>query len=246
MVAYALVMAMMVCALVAVLIALAAEESELGRPRQTSSPVWAVLGASDAIGEGTANPSRDNWVSRLRSELPNGVVVYNFGASGSTLAEARRLQLPRALAARPDVVTCWLAVNDIASGVSLQEYERDLAKLLIDLKEGESHVILGNVPNLALVPAFAGSPSHAEALRREAEQWNNAIATIASAHGADLVDLFGEQLLAEDFGPDGFHPSPSGHRRLAGRFLPPVRRAIEAVSRSAGESTEAALSRAER
>ena len=64
MVAYALVMAMMVCALVAVLIALAAEKSELGRPHpgsgEASSPVWAVLGASDATGEGTPNPIRDN------------------------------------------------------------------------------------------------------------------------------------------------------------------------------------------
>jgi acyl-CoA thioesterase-1 len=224
---YWIVVVMVGLALIAVLVAAAAEGT---RPRAGSTGpgriVWAVLGASDATGEGLANPATENWVAQLHAGLPPDVTVVNLGESGSTLADARRHQLPAALAVRPDVVTFWLVVNDLVSGVPLPEYERDLAAVLTDLSAIDCEVVVGNVPDLTRVPALLGSPDHAEMLHQAVITWNAAIARIAAAHGADVIDLFDDALSREDVGPDGFHPSARGHARLADRFRPAVERAI--------------------
>lgn len=237
---YWVVIALMACALVAV-VAAAANEGEsdtrrpASRPARRQRPVWVALGASDLAGEGTPVPHRDNWGAQLAAALPMEVTLHNLGVSGSTLAYARREQLPSALAARPDVITCWLAVNDLASGVPLPAYERELSALLMALRASGSSIIVGNVPDLARVPALTRGAVPPAALGHAAEQWNAAIARLADAYDAEVVDLFAEAASVEDFGPDGFHPSPAGHRRLAARFRPAVERALLSFSPAEGE-----------
>ena len=235
MIGYWVVMAMVVCALVVIVVACANEvdpgdRHHAPRPAESRRPVWVALGASDLAGQGTPVPQRDNWAAQLVAALPIEVTLRNLGVSGSTLARARREQLPAALAAQPDVVTCWLAVNDLASGVPLPAYERDLSALLAALRGAGRPVIVGNMPDLARVPALVAGPMPAAALRLAAEQWNAAIARIAAEHDVQVVDLFADPASVEDFGPDGFHPSPAGHRRLAARFQPAVERALAGVS----------------
>lgn len=120
----------------------------------------------------------------------------------------------------------WLFVNDLVTGVDLLAYERDLDALLSALARSGSAVVLGNVPDLGRFPFLAGNPEEADEARRAAIRWNAAIARVAAALGARLVDLFAELLAPANFGSDGFHPSPAGHAKLAARFLPPVRRAL--------------------
>ena len=240
MIGYWVVVAMVACALAAVLVAGAAEGDTASRPSERDRAgrrrlVWAALGASDATGEGTPDPAHDNWVARLAAALPPDVVVHNYGVGGSTLAEARRDQVPAALAAEPDVVTCWLVVNDLAAGVPLPTYEQELSALLTTLTAAGCRVIVGNVPDLGRIPALSGGPDHLTALRLTAEHWNAAIARLAAAHGAEVVDLFDEPAGAADFGPDGFHPSPAGHARLAARFRPAVERALVAARARPGD-----------
>lgn len=227
MIGYWLVIALVACAIAAVLVAAAgmrdAPPTTARRP-----PVLVALGASDALGEGAPSPQEDNWVARLAAELTPDVDVRNLAVGGSTLATVRRDRLSIAVSARPDVVVCWLAVNDLITGVALNAYERDLDALLSALAHSGSVTVLGNVPDLGRLPFLAHNPEEADEARRAAIRWNAAIARIAAAHGVQLVNLFDESLAPADFGPDGFHPSPAGHVKLAARFLPPVRRALAA------------------
>ena len=246
---YWLVMAMLVVAIACVVVAVAAELDGAAKRRKPAGhrPVWVALGASDAAGTGTPDPARDNWVARLATRLPPDVTVRNLGVSGSTLAQARAEQLPAALAASPDVATLWLAVNDLAAGVPLPVYERELAAVLEALVNAGARVVVGNVPDLSRLPGLADTPDEARMLRTTAEHWNAAIGRLAAAYGAEVVDLFGpgEELGAHPdyFGEDGFHPSPAGHERLAELFRPAVERALEQARVGTGE--EAAGSRAE-
>src|SRR5262249_51598434 len=126
--------------------------------------------------------------------------------------------LPVALDAMPDLVTVWLAVNDFNARVPLEEYAADLDELLAGLSSrGHTQVAVANIPDLALVPVYAAVPP--DVLRAEIGHWNAAIADAAARHGAILVDLYPltpELLDRRDLvGPDGFHPSDAGHRRLA-------------------------------
>lgn len=223
MIGYWLVLALVACALAAVV---AASVDDARSPSSGRRSVVAILGASDALGEGTPDPARDGWVGRLAVGLPRDVVIRNLAVGGSSLAAARRDQLPAVLSAAPDVAVCWLVVNDLITGVDLTSYERDLDAVLAELAGAGSAVIVGNVPDLGRLPFLAGSSQKAEEARRAAIRWNAAIGRGATARGAHLVDLFDESIAPTDFGPDGFHPSPAGHAKLAARFLPPVKRLL--------------------
>lgn len=189
---------------------------------QTS--VYVALGASDSVGVGADDPETEGWVPRLHAALPRGTRLINAGVSGAELAEALDQQLPVALSARPDVVTVWLAVNDIKNGVPLETYERDLDRLLGELESTGATVAVGNVPDLASLPVPEAvlrnyGVSSREALRAEIRRWNSAIARVAARHGALLVDIHArwEELRdhPEYLSADGFHPSTQGYARLA-------------------------------
>ena len=180
--------------------------------------VYVAIGASDAVGVGAIDPARDGWVPVLHRKLPVDTRLVNLGISGSLLSEALVQQLPVAVDADPDLVTVWLAVNDFAAQVPLEEYGAGLDQLL-DAITTQTHarVLVANVPDLTRVPAFGAVPH--DLLEGEILRWNAAIADVVERHGAVLVDLypFGAELAGRPdlVGGDGFHPSTRGYRRLA-------------------------------
>src|SRR5262245_52347400 len=117
---------------------------------------YVAIGASDAVGIGARDPETEGWVPRLAARLPPERRVLNLGVSGSTLRQALDEQLGPALDAQPDIITVWLAVNDLAAGVPLEQYAADLDRLLGALAGSRARVLVGNVPDLARLPVFSG------------------------------------------------------------------------------------------
>jgi acyl-CoA thioesterase I len=181
---------------------------------------YVAIGASDAVGVGTTRPETEGWVPHFAASLGPNTRVVNLGVSGSTLAQARREQLGPALDAQPDVVTVWLAVNDLNARVPLESYSADLDQLLAALEQTHARVLVGNVPDLTPLGAYAGVAP--DDLRAEVDRWNQAIAAICARHQAQLVDLHAHWQEAaehpEYLSADGFHPSPAGYARLAHVF----------------------------
>jgi lysophospholipase L1-like esterase len=193
---------------------------------------YVAIGASDSVGVGAAEPASEGWVARLYEHLPAGSSLTNLGISGSLLSEAIEQQLPVAQAARPDLVTVWLAVNDLNARVPVDQYAADLEVLLDGLSSTGAQIYIGNVPDLARVPVYRNVD--ARQLAQVIERWNSAIAGAASRHGAHLVDLRPTwQEMAEHpeyVSADGFHPSSAGYSRLAEVFW-------EAIQTSGGVSS---------
>jgi acyl-CoA thioesterase-1 len=206
------------CAACAVLLVVACSGPPADLVRTPRPLVYVAIGASDAVGVGAVDPARDGWVPVLHRRLPVDARLVNLGISGSLLREALVQQLPVALDANPDLVTVWLAVNDFAAQVPLEEYCAGLDQLL-DAITTQTHarVLVANVPDLTQVPVFGAVPR--DLLEAEILRWNAAIADVVDRHGAVLVDLypFGAELAGrpELVGGDGFHPSTRGYRRLA-------------------------------
>jgi lysophospholipase L1-like esterase len=188
---------------------------------RTAAPrplTYVAIGASDAVGVGARDPEREGWVPRLGARLGADVRVINLGVSGSTLHQALDEQLGPAVDAKPDIVTVWLAVNDFNAGVPLERYAVDLDRMLEAFQGTSARVLVGNVPDLAPLAAFA---RRAE-LAQQVDRWNAAIAHTVERRGATLVDLHAHWQEAaqhpEYLSQDGFHPSSEGYARLADLF----------------------------
>jgi lysophospholipase L1-like esterase len=181
---------------------------------------YVAIGASDAVGVGTARPEVDGWVPKFMNTLPSGTTLLNLGVSGTITNHAVRHQLPRALEFKPDIATVWLAINDINARVPIDSYKRDLDTIVRSLRGCGAQVLLGNVPDLT-----RRRVSHSvgyDLVRRDVAKFNEAIADVARRNGAILVDVHSKwhELAAhpEYVGLDGFHPSASGYSRLAQVF----------------------------
>jgi lysophospholipase L1-like esterase len=181
---------------------------------------YVAIGASDAVGVGARDPETEGWVPRFGARLGSKVRVINLGVSGSTLGQALDEQVGPALDAQPDVVTVWLAVNDLNARVPLDQYAAQLDTLLTQLDGTHARVLVGNVPDLGRLAAYRGiDPTP---LQAEVDRWNQVIADTTARHGATLVDLYARwQEVAEHpeyLSADGFHPSSEGYQALAEVF----------------------------
>jgi acyl-CoA thioesterase I len=211
---------LLIAALLAIVALLAAGcgEEERAKGVEAVTPLYVAIGASETVGTGARDPSREAWVPLLHQKMPAGTKLANLGIGGLKTHQAVEQVLPVAVDLRPTVVTVWLAINDMTGGVALDAYRADLDTLLGTLqRETRARVYVINIPDLTALPAFAGRDP--AALRQEVERWNATIAASAEANGAALVDLYtGWQELRqhpEYVSADGLHPSNRGHRRLA-------------------------------
>lgn len=143
--------------------------------------------------------------------------LVNGGVSGSTTAAA----LARAdwiLDQRPDVVVVQLGANDAFRGVDAPTIEENLRKIVVRAKERGARVVLAA---MRLPPNYGG-------------EYVRAFDAIFPRIGADLgvpvVARFLEGVGGEPAMnlPDGIHPTPEGHERLARNLEAAL---VEALSR---------------
>jgi acyl-CoA thioesterase-1 len=199
-----------------------------GRPQ-----VYVAVGASETVGVGADRPATQAWPRVLHDTALRHARYVNVGVSGSTVSEALSEQLPRALAADPDVVTVWLAVNDITHLVPVEAYEQQLRTLVHALRrDGRTQVLVANAPPVQDLPAYRAClpgaarkddcvlpvvPSEAQ-VTAVVDSFNAAIDRVVRIEGAVLVDVAERRGLTRLTSDDGFHPSTRGHRLVARSF----------------------------
>jgi lysophospholipase L1-like esterase len=189
---------------------------------------YVAIGASDTYGTGTDDPQSESWPSDLTRSLGKSVRLINLGIPGVHADEALNIELPVAIDAHPDVVTVWLAVNDLADNVAPNTYARNLDLLLTRLQAGAPHarVAVANVPDIALLPHFRSN--NQQVLRERIAAYNTIISDIVARHHMILVDLYQSwrELSShpEYISSDGFHPNAIGYTRIAEIFYQVLRR----------------------
>jgi acyl-CoA thioesterase-1 len=196
--------------------------------------VYVAVGASDTTGVGLADPAREAWPQVFRrAALPDDARFVNVGVSGSTVADALRVQVPRALDADPTLVTVWLNVNDLVRLVGPDTYEARLRDLVNRLRGGgRTTVLVANTPRLDHLPVVSRFGIDPALVSRGVDSYNAAIQRVVESEGAVLVDLHAEEVDPVYVGPDGFHPSASGHRAVAALFAAAYERSRATASRT--------------
>ncbi len=196
-------------------------------PSPTTAPPpfrYVAIGASDTVGVGASDPRTGSWPARIAARLP-GADYVNLGVSGSLASQAATDQVPTAAGLRPQLVTVWLAVNDLNANVSPADYAAALRRVIAPLVSlTDARVFVGNVPDLRTVPAYAGTDQAALLTRINA--YNTAIAALVASFQSSpgrvtVVDLFtgsGPLVSTITVSADGFHPSDAGYALIADRF----------------------------
>jgi lysophospholipase L1-like esterase len=207
------------------------QDGRFGPPTGTSIRL-AVLGDSVAAGLG-ADTAADTVAGVLvRAVVEAGrrpVTMTNHAVVGAKSADLDR-QVTRCLSARPHVAVIIIGANDVTHLVPKALAARRLETAIARLVDAGTAVVIGTCPDLGTVRPV-GPPLRwvARERSRSLAAAQRRVATRAGAIPVNLYDLLGPEFEANAeafFGPDRFHPSSMGYRRIGATLLAPVLAAL--------------------
>jgi hypothetical protein len=208
---YWLVVAMAVCAVLAVIAVLAGDaQPEPVPPRRRARPALRWLAAVVTEGQAPAD-----WPTSLRQALPPGVTGTVIELDGRALA-ARIAAIDAALTETgAGVLLVWCALDDLLAGVSLDEHEQTLQTLLDTTSRHAAVPVVGGLPDLTTWTVAREADLPLDELANLAIRWNASIGRLTHAAGGLFVDL--SDLREAELTRDG---------AVAERFLTPLRRGL--------------------
>jgi len=183
---------------------------------------FVVVGDSCAEGLHDPYPGSDvyrGWADLAAAALARSepeLRYANLAVRGRRLDQIIIEQIPAALDLRPDLVALFGGANDVMT----RTYRAEVVAKRVDaairmLTRSTPTVIVFTLSDVSgRVPALFR-------IRHRLEAINAAINASANRHGAEVIDLWGEQTVHDlrYFGPDRLHLSEYGHRRLAAYLL---------------------------
>ncbi len=215
-------------------------------PRTGTSIRLALLGDSVAAGLGAqtaADTVAGVLVRGVAGASGRPVTMINHAVVGAQTVDLDQ-QVTRCLSARPHVAVVIVGANDVTHLVPRAVSARRLQRQLDRLIGAGTAVVLGTCPDLGTVRPV-GPPLRwvARERSRSLARAQRRVAARAGATPVNLYDLLGPEFSAYAeafFGPDRFHPSGLGYRRIGMTILPAVLAALGlAPTRSRRELTVA-------
>ncbi|MGH3321678.1 MAG: SGNH/GDSL hydrolase family protein [Streptosporangiaceae bacterium] len=201
-------------------------------PRVGEPVSFVMLGDSAAAGLGVRDPGETPaallaaGLSAIAERPVRLTTVAKVGARSPDL----EWQVPRALAARPDVAMIMVGANDVTHRLNQSMSIRHLERAVRRLRAVGCKVVVGTCPDLGTVRPIA------QPLRWLAQRSSRQLAAaqtiaVVEAGGrtvslSDLLRRDLEKAPAEMFGPDRFHPSARGYATAAAASLPSLAAAL--------------------
>lgn len=196
-----------------------AQATEPGVPdlavKRAGLPKVAVLG--DSIGAGKFLSEQQAFPSVVERELRalgKNVVLINASVRDDTTADGLR-RIDWLLRQEPKVVLVELGENDKSQAVPVREVEANLRAILTKVKAGGAQALLLGVSNEP--DRNAGDGAYAREL---AAIYPRIAGELSVTFVPFLQGVAGRRELTL---PDGVHPTPEGHARIAGHLLDPLR-----------------------
>jgi lysophospholipase L1-like esterase len=192
---------------------------------------FAVLGDSTAAGLGAVR-AEDAYPTDLARELGKRgwrVTLTALGISGARVHDVLTDQVPKALAARPQLVFVGIGANDVTHLTSLDSIRRDTRAILERLKAAGATVVLAGPPDMRArawyepLRSLAGWEGRRIAVAMEAEARSEGVAVVPLAK--QTGPFFGDHPDTA-YASDDFHPGPAGYRAWARAILPVLVQAL--------------------
>ncbi len=211
-------------------------ESVLGaRPLEV-----AVVGDSTLTGPGLDH-AREVFVAQVASRSTVRLHLTQYAVGGSRVADVLAHQLPRVLAARPDLTVISVGANDAVHGTPLAQFDREVHEIVGALDRAGCETLLCGLIDLGTIPRVPVGLRTVLTRRALAYERRKVRATHAAERvvhvgvGRRVNEAFrarGESF----FTADRFHPNAHGHRCLADALRPTFDHAVTRVLRSRRES----------
>jgi acyl-CoA thioesterase-1 len=175
------------------------------------APLVAFLG--DSLSAGLHLAKSEAFPALLQRQLAKAgrpVRILNAGVSGSTTA-AGLARVDWILGQQPDLVVIQLGANDGFRGIALETVRENLTAIVERIKQAGARPVL---LEMRLPPNYG---------EQYAAGFVKLYARVAEATGAEFIPFFMDGVAGrpEMNLPDGIHPTPEGHRRLAENLQAP-------------------------
>jgi lysophospholipase L1-like esterase len=178
---------------------------------------WVALG--DSFTEGMSDLAPDGrtylgWADRLAAVMAKqrpGFQYANLALRGKMLQEIIDEQVPRAIEARPDLVTICGGGNDlVVPGGDVDALAAQFEQAVLALLEAVPDVLIITGPDPQAMPVV-------RRVRGKVAIYNGHLRAIADRHGVRMLDLWAMDVLRDQraWCDDRLHFSAEGHRRIA-------------------------------
>jgi lysophospholipase L1-like esterase len=194
-----------------------------GHETTTAAPAsgavrYLSLGDSLTQGVGVENLDTQAFPALLAEKWRSAgceVELLNVGISGYTAGQVLTDEVPNIADFAPTVITFQAGGNDIANGISLDEYERNVKAVLDAASDSGAKVIV-----LAQNEWFRSpdGQNYGENQAAQRVDFDAALIAEAESHGAQFVDmrpLYKQQADEGQWVSDGLHPTPEAYAAWA-------------------------------
>jgi lysophospholipase L1-like esterase len=189
---------------------------------------WSTyVAVGDSLTAGTGDAGRDGlrigWAQRLADILSVRTAVRyqltNLAVDAANVSQVLTGQLPAAAAARPDLLSLTVGMNDIrARGFDEANFKAGLTQLLEGLAATEATILTSTLPDISAIMSL--SPKMVEVARERMQVASDIIREQAESYGTICLDVWSMPELADPdlYGPDRVHPNSRGHQFIAAAF----------------------------
>lgn len=183
--------------------------------------IYVSLGDSLTAGAGATNyeETYPYIVATKMSDAGDNIVLKNFSTSGYKTQDLIDVWLDKAIAAKPDVVTVLIGVNDIHNHIGKNQFEKNYKYILDRLtKETNATIHLINIPYIGSRSVIV--PPLDYYFETETDEYNKIIKKLATQYNVKYIDLKTptKELFKTDgphYSVDSFHPSAYGYKLWA-------------------------------
>jgi len=181
---------------------------------------FAALGDSITVGMGDPGPGGGwrGWAALLAGTLPQPE-LHNLATLGALAADVERVQLPDAIALRPDVASVVVGINDTLRGdFDPERTGVSVGRTVAALRAAGAEVLTMRLPDPGQMFGLPGVL--ARPLARRMHAVNAAVDEVARRHGTVHLDAASDPATYERcyWSVDRLHPNERGHRLIACRF----------------------------